>query len=226
MPLVYRSFIFVFVILSISCFVFEILNLLYFGNKQKKKKAICIVKTTERSYFFKFEKGLGIGVEKMGVFGNFNIFCSAVWCLSTLKIQPEVAPPCLVKDFKTLHISCSVLCHFAYKFLFVFVAERSNFEAREGMAQKPKSDLEKKKSISLRKIPLVENVAGVKESFNRHLHFTLIKDRNVATNRDYFTALCHTVRDSLTEKWIRTQRDYYVKDPKVMPCKDHNENNI
>lgn len=78
----------------------------------------------------------------------------------------------------------------------------------------PKSDLEKKKSISLRRIPLVDNVAAVKESFNRHLHFTQIKDRNVATNRDYFTALCHTVRDSLTEKWIRTQQDYYQKDPK------------
>ncbi|XP_046849211.1 glycogen phosphorylase, brain form-like [Xenia sp. Carnegie-2017] len=82
------------------------------------------------------------------------------------------------------------------------------------MAQKPLSDLERKKSISLRKIPLVDNVVGVKDSFNRHLHFTLIKDRIVATNRDYFTALCHTVRDNLTEKWIRTQRDYYEKDPK------------
>ena len=107
------------------------------------------------------------------------------------------------------------VCCFAYKFLFIFVAERSAFTPRQDMAQRPKSDLEKKKSISLRKIPLLENVEGVKESFNRHLHFTLIKDRNVATNRDYFTALCHTVRDSLTEKWIRTQQDYYVKDPKV-----------
>ena len=120
-----------------------------------------------------------------------------------------------MKDFKTLHISCSVVCRLAVKFLFVFVAEQSAFTAHQGMAQRPQSDLEKKKSISLRKIPLVENVAGVKESFNRHLHFTLIKDRNVATNRDYFTALCHTVRDSLTEKWIRTQQDYYIKDPKV-----------
>ena len=107
------------------------------------------------------------------------------------------------------------ILHFAYNFLFIFVAEQNNFTQLQSMAQKPKSDLEKKKSISLRRIPLVEDVAGVKESFNRHLHFTLIKDRNVATNRDYFTALCHTVRDKLTEKWIRTQRDYYVKDPKV-----------
>lgn len=90
------------------------------------------------------------------------------------------------------------------------------------MAQKPLSDLERKKSISLRKIPLVDNVVGVKDSFNRHLHFTLIKDRIVATNRDYFTALCHTVRDNLTEKWIRTQRDYYEKDPKVISLKKCN----
>jgi starch phosphorylase len=116
--------------------------------------------------------------------------------------------------------------HFACKFLFVFAAERSNFRTGEGMAQRPQSDLEKKKSISLRKIPMVENVADVKESFNRHLHFTLIKDRNVATNRDYFTALCHTVRDKLTEKWIRTQQDYYIKDPKVNAMESTLENNL
>jgi starch phosphorylase len=73
---------------------------------------------------------------------------------------------------------------------------------------------------------MVENVADVKESFNRHLHFTLIKDRNVATNRDYFTALCHTVRDKLTEKWIRTQQDYYIKDPKVNAMESTLENNL
>ena len=53
------------------------------------------------------------------------------------------------------------------------------------------------------------------QSFNRHLHFTLVKDRNVATARDYYFALAHTVRDQMVGRWIRTQQYYYEKDPKV-----------
>uniref|UniRef100_A0A8C0ICW1 Alpha-1,4 glucan phosphorylase n=1 Tax=Bubo bubo TaxID=30461 RepID=A0A8C0ICW1_BUBBB len=40
------------------------------------------------------------------------------------------------------------------------------------------------------------------------------KDRNVATPRDYYFALAHTVRDHLVGRWIRTQQYYYEKDPK------------
>lgn len=76
------------------------------------------------------------------------------------------------------------------------------------------SDKEKRKQISVRGIALVENVATVKKTFNRHLHFTLAKDRNVSTPRDYYFALAHTVRDHLTSRWIRTQQHYYEKDPK------------
>jgi starch phosphorylase len=76
------------------------------------------------------------------------------------------------------------------------------------------SDKEKRKQISVRGIALVENVTTVKKTFNRHLHFTLVKDRNVATPRDYYFALAHTVRDHLTSRWIRTQQYYYEKDPK------------
>lgn len=63
----------------------------------------------------------------------------------------------------------------------------------------------------------VENVSDLKKNFNRHLHFTLVKDRNVATPRDYYFALAHTVRDHLVGRWIRTQQHYYEKDPKVLP---------
>ena len=77
------------------------------------------------------------------------------------------------------------------------------------------SDLDKRKQISVRGIAQVENVANVKKSFNRHLHYTLVKDRNVATVRDYFFALSHTVKDHLVSRWIRTQQYYYEKDPKV-----------
>lgn len=61
----------------------------------------------------------------------------------------------------------------------------------------------------------VGNVSEIKQSFNRHLHYTLVKDRNVATGRDYYFALANTVRDHLVSRWIRTQQNYYDKDPKV-----------
>lgn len=80
---------------------------------------------------------------------------------------------------------------------------------------KPQSDIEKRKQISVRGIAQVENVAEVKNTFNRHLHYTLVKDRNVATHRDYYFALAHTVKDHLVSRWIRTQQNYYEKDPKV-----------
>lgn len=76
-------------------------------------------------------------------------------------------------------------------------------------------DEEKRKQISVRGIVDVENVANFKKTFNRHLHYTLVKDRNVATSRDYFFALAHSVKDNLVSRWIRTQQYYYEKDPKV-----------
>uniref|UniRef100_A0A3Q3GJI8 Alpha-1,4 glucan phosphorylase n=1 Tax=Kryptolebias marmoratus TaxID=37003 RepID=A0A3Q3GJI8_KRYMA len=78
----------------------------------------------------------------------------------------------------------------------------------------PLTDQEKRKQISIRGIVGVENVAELKKSFNRHLHFTLVKDRNIATPRDYYFALAHTVRDHLVGRWIRTQQFYYEADPK------------
>ena len=77
------------------------------------------------------------------------------------------------------------------------------------------TDHERRKQISVRAIAPLEDVVNVKNSFNRHLHYTLIKDRNVATTRDYFSSLCHTVKDHLTARWIRTQQRYYETDPKV-----------
>lgn len=79
----------------------------------------------------------------------------------------------------------------------------------------PLSDQEKRKQISVRGIAGLGDVAEIKRSFNRHLHFTVVKDRNVATPRDYYFALAYTVRDHLVGRWIRTQQYYYEKDPKV-----------
>ncbi|KAF4089059.1 hypothetical protein AMELA_G00062160 [Ameiurus melas] len=79
---------------------------------------------------------------------------------------------------------------------------------------KPLSDQDRRKQISVRGLAGVENVADLKTNFNRHLHFTLVKDRNVATKRDYYLALANTVRDHLVGRWIRTQQHYYETDPK------------
>jgi len=83
------------------------------------------------------------------------------------------------------------------------------------MAAKPQTDQDRRKQISVRGIALVENVSNVKKSFSRHVHYTVVKDRNVATDRDYYLALAHTVRDHLVSRWVRTQQHYYEKDPKV-----------
>ena len=105
---------------------------------------------------------------------------------------------------------------------------KSDFEQREeskkALTSKQSSyrqsnmDADKKKQISVRGIASVENVAELKKSFNRHLHYTLVKDRNVANSNDYYQALAHTVRDHLVSRWIRTQQYYYQTDPKVTIC--------
>ena len=83
------------------------------------------------------------------------------------------------------------------------------------MAAKPLTDHDKRKQVSVRGIAEVGSVTNLKKTFNRHLHYTLVKDRNVSTPRDYFFALAHTVKDQMVGRWIRTQQYYYEKDPKV-----------
>ena len=79
----------------------------------------------------------------------------------------------------------------------------------------PSSPGFRKKQISMRNIPQLEDVTAVKNSFNRHLHHTIVKDRHVATRHDFFKTTAYTVRDQLVGRWLRTQQHYYEKDPKV-----------
>ena len=83
------------------------------------------------------------------------------------------------------------------------------------MGEVRQSDHDRRRQISVRKIKQIEDVVSLKETFNRHLHYTVVKDRNVATSFDYYLALVHTVWDNLVGRWIRTQQLYYEKDPKV-----------
>ncbi|KAL3883611.1 hypothetical protein ACJMK2_029857 [Sinanodonta woodiana] len=72
----------------------------------------------------------------------------------------------------------------------------------------------KRKNISITGVAPNEQEENIINSFNKHLHFTLVKDRNSATNRDFFQALAHTVRDHLAGRWIRTYQHYYSKHAK------------
>ena len=56
------------------------------------------------------------------------------------------------------------------------------------------SDELRRKQISVRAIATVESVSDLKRAFNQHLHYTLCKDRNVATVRDYYFSLAHSVK--------------------------------
>ena len=83
------------------------------------------------------------------------------------------------------------------------------------MGERPLTDCEKRRQISVGRIPTLDTVKHIKEAFNRHIHYTVVKDRNVANNFDYYQALVHTVRDQLCSRWIKTQQEYYKQDPKV-----------
>ncbi|KAA3680664.1 uncharacterized protein DEA37_0007800 [Paragonimus westermani] len=74
---------------------------------------------------------------------------------------------------------------------------------------------ERRAQISISDIAVIGNVKHLKDTFNRHLHFDVVKDRNVATPRDFYQALAHTVWDQLCSLWIRTQQFYRKFDPKV-----------
>ena len=47
---------------------------------------------------------------------------------------------------------------------------------------------------------------NLKESILRHLHLTLARDENSASNRDWWLATSHAVRDRLLERYMRTQK--------------------
>lgn len=63
-------------------------------------------------------------------------------------------------------------------------------------------------------MPEKPSSADLQRSFLYHLHFTLAKDKYSATRSDYYLALSHAVRDSLSELWLNTQQSYYLNDAK------------
>ena len=77
------------------------------------------------------------------------------------------------------------------------------------------TDAKNRRRISVAEITEEATVGSVKKAINRHLHYQMVKDRNVATNRDYYFALAYAVKDQLISRWFRTQQHYYQTDPKV-----------
>lgn len=76
-------------------------------------------------------------------------------------------------------------------------------------------DNRNQKQISVRGIAQFESVSEIVRGFNRHLHYTMVKDRNIASMRDYYFALAHCVKDHLASRWIRTQQKFSETQPKV-----------
>ncbi|XSG84566.1 MAG: glycogen/starch/alpha-glucan phosphorylase [Methylohalobius sp. ZOD2] len=59
-------------------------------------------------------------------------------------------------------------------------------------------------------------IYSIKETLINHLIYSLGKDPVEASDRDWFYALAHTVRDRLTSRWMETMRRYYLRDVKRM----------
>ncbi|MDD2365256.1 MAG: glycogen/starch/alpha-glucan phosphorylase [Desulfuromonadaceae bacterium] len=56
--------------------------------------------------------------------------------------------------------------------------------------------------------------ADLQRSFQRHLQYTLVKDKFTATKADLYLALAYAVRDVLVNRWLDTQQSYYINDSK------------
>lgn len=55
---------------------------------------------------------------------------------------------------------------------------------------------------------------SISNQFAEHLEFTLVKDRITVTKDDAYYALSLAVRDRMVRRWLRTQREYHIKDTK------------
>lgn len=72
------------------------------------------------------------------------------------------------------------------------------------------------RGISISAVSMDDTPMKIKEDFNRHLHTTLAKDYLVATTRDYYLALAHTVWERISVRWLRTLQQEFVSDKRVI----------
>ncbi len=76
------------------------------------------------------------------------------------------------------------------------------------MMKEQSASLEKR-TASFKKASKTNIVESIKDSFNRHLEFSLAKDNYSANNLDYYKSLAYSIRDKLIEKWLKSQQSYY-----------------
>src|SRR5215204_3231529 len=57
-------------------------------------------------------------------------------------------------------------------------------------------------------------IGAIKDSFIKHLLYTMAKDQYSATNLDLYKSISLSVKDQLVKRWIRTQQTYYEVDAK------------
>lgn len=61
---------------------------------------------------------------------------------------------------------------------------------------------------------LKNDISSLQSDFVKHIEYSLAKDKFSATERDFYKALCYTIRDRLFDRWIETQQAYYKHDSK------------
>lgn len=61
------------------------------------------------------------------------------------------------------------------------------------------------------RIPFTGNVDAF---YERHLNFDYVKDPSLIGSRERFEAVARSVRDILSQRWVRTEETYRLKDPK------------
>nr|CAH8874746.1 unnamed protein product [Trichobilharzia regenti] len=72
-----------------------------------------------------------------------------------------------------------------------------------------------RRSSSFKNVYVEQDAITLRDSFNRNLHFYVVKDRNIATMRDFYVALARTVWEQLCSRWMRTREVYATEDPKL-----------
>jgi starch phosphorylase len=55
---------------------------------------------------------------------------------------------------------------------------------------------------------------AIRQGIENHLNYTVGKDATVATDRDWFSVVAHTLRDRLIDRWRRTMSHHYQQDVK------------
>lgn len=71
-----------------------------------------------------------------------------------------------------------------------------------------------KRNSSLKPSEQRLDVRSIRKGVANHLHYTVGKNLDELTERDWFMGMAHAIRDRLTERWMRTTQNYQQQDIK------------